>query len=749
MAIALTRLGTYTGSGAEIPAFDPLTQRTFVVSGTGILDILDTSNPTVPTQVGSIDVSRFGSANSVAVKNGIVAVAIGGTNPQAPGTVAFYDVDGNFLNAVTVGALPDMLTFTPDGSKILTANEGEPSSYNQTDSVDPEGSVSIIDLSKGVLNLSQSDVTTADFRAFNSQKDALIAQGVRIFGPNATVAQDLEPEYITVSSDSKTAWITLQENNAIAILDLESGQITDIKPLGYKDHSLSGNGLDASDRDGPSNTGRINIQNWPVLGMYQPDAIASFSINGQTYLITANEGDARDYTGFVEEARVGSLTLDPTAFPNAADLRANAALGRLTVTNTLGDSDRDSDFDQLYVFGARSFSIWTAEGNLVFDSGDQLEQITAVQVPASFNSNGTPATFDTRSDNKGPEPEGIVTGTIGDRTYAFIGLERTGGVMVFDVTIPTSPAFVQYITTPGDASPEGLVFVASDQSPTGKPLLIVSNEVSFTTTIYEITPSDGKGIKPVINGTPGDDRLRGTSADEIFYGFAGNDRILAGAGNNNVFGGDGDDTIVSGDGDDIVNGGAGNDDIKAGDGNNLVYGGAGDDFLKAGCGDDVFYGGDGNDRIFAGDGVNTIFAGAGDDLIHGGMNADQIQAGAGADRIFAGAGDNVILAGEGDDIIHVGYGKNWINAGAGNDTIRLGDGEAIVLLAVGNGLDTITNFQLGHTTLGLSGGLSFADLSISRTRGGTLIEIAATGEDLARLTGIRADSLTADSFAIV
>jgi Ca2+-binding RTX toxin-like protein len=731
MSVSLSSLGTYTGSGAEIPAFDPLTQRTYVVAGTSTLEVLDSSNPANPTLFGTIDVSQFGIANSVAVKNGIVAVAVESFNKQAPGTVAFYDLDGNFLNAVTVGSLPDMLTFTPDGKKILVANEGEPNSYNQANSVDPEGSVGIIDISNGVLNLNQSNVTIADFTAFNSQKDALISSGVRIFGPNATVAQDIEPEYITISKDSKTAWITLQENNAIATLDIESGQITEIKPLGYKNHNLAGNGLDASDRDGPNNTGKINIQNWPVLGMYQPDAIASFTVNGQTYLITANEGDARDYTGFSEERRVGSLNLDPTAFPNAAALKNNAALGRLNVTSTLGDTDGDGDYDRLYAYGARSFSIWDAQGNLVYDSGDKLEQITAAQVPEIFNSDGTSASFDTRSDNKGPEPEGVVTGVIAGRTYAFIGLERTSGVIVYDVTNPTSPTFVQLITTPGDIAPEGLTFISAQESPTGKPLLVVSNEVSKTTTTYEITTDNDQGYKPVINGTTGKDVLHGGNDSEIFYGFAGNDVINAGKGNNNVYGGDGDDIIKSGSGDDILNGGNGDDNINAGDGNNLLYGGAGDDLLKAGDGDDVIYGGDGSDRIFAGNGVNTIYAGAGDDLIHGGANADFINAGAGSDRIFAGAGNNTILGGAGDDFI-------WL--GGGQDT---------VILAQGNGLDTIYNFQLGQSFLGLSGGLTFNDLNITQVTGATLVEIAATGEDLARLSGVKANNITADNFVIV
>ncbi|HAA30966.1 MAG TPA: hypothetical protein DCE56_28755 [Cyanobacteria bacterium UBA8553] len=742
MSINLSARGTFTGSGAEISAFDPITQRTFVVAGTSKLDVLNTSNPANPTLFGTIDVSRFGIANSVAVKNGVVAVAVESSNKQAPGTVAFYDLDGNFLNAVTVGSLPDMLTFTPDGKRILVANEGEPSSYNQPNSVDPEGSVSIIDISNGVLNLSQSNVTTADFRGFNSQKSELIASGVRIFGPNATVAQDVEPEYITVSPDSKTAWITLQENNAIAILDLQTGQITDIQPLGYKNHNLPGNGLDASDRDGG-----INIQNRPVLGMYQPDAIASFTVNGQTYLVTANEGDARDYTGFSEESRVGSLRLDPTAFPNAAALQNNAVLGRLNVTNTLGDTDRDGDFDQLYAFGARSFSIRDAQGNLIYDSGDQLEQITATQVPSIFNSDGTSASFDTRSDNKGPEPEGVVTGVIDGRNYAFIGLERTGGVMVYDVTNPTSPSFVQYINKTGDTAPEGLSFVSAEQSPTGKPLLIVTNEVSKTTTLFEITTANGQGYTPVINGTSGNDNLNGGNSGEIFYGFAGNDNINAGEGNNNLYGGDGNDTLNSGSGDDILNGGDDNDSIYAGEGKNQIYAGSGNDLVFAGAGDDLIYGGEGSDAIYAGEGVNTIYSGDGDDLIYGGSNSDRIDAGAGNDQIFANGGNNTILGGAGNDTIYSGSGNDFINAGAGSDTIWLGGGIDTVVIAKGNGIDTINNFQLGQTRIGLSGGLTFNDLAIAQGTGTTLI--SAGNELLASLSWVQASSLTTDSFVTV
>ncbi|MBE9056596.1 choice-of-anchor I family protein, partial [Sphaerospermopsis sp. LEGE 08334] len=512
--IRLNHIGTVNLSGAEISDFDTKTQRLFVTGeaeGKPVLQVVDISDPQHPTQINQIDLSSLGAGiQSVAVRKGtgtansIVAVAISGNNITDPGIVAFYDAFTlTKISQVTVGALPDMITFTPDGSKLLVANEGEPS---EDYTIDPEGSISIIDVSGNIASLDNSKVTTATFTTFNSQEATLKAAGVRIFGLNATVAQDLEPEYIAVSPDSKTAFITLQDNNAIAILDIASGTITDVVPLGYKDHSLPGNALDASDRDVNGTSaggGKINIQNWPIFGMYQPDGISSFQINGTTYYITANEGDARirptannsfgnEGSIFNEEVRVGSgsVILDPTAFPNAAELKNNANLGRLTITNKLGDTDGDGDYDQLYTFGARSFSIWDSQGKLVFDSGDQLEQITAQKTPTLFNANnGSTNDRDTRSDNKGPEPESVVVGVINGVPYGFIGLERAGGgVMVYDLSNPTAPQFVQYIRTPGDVSPEGLKFIAAEDSPSNKPMLAVSHEVSNTVTLYEILP---------------------------------------------------------------------------------------------------------------------------------------------------------------------------------------------------------------------------------------------------------------------
>ncbi|WP_414545097.1 choice-of-anchor I family protein [Nostoc sp. CCY0012] len=508
-AVSLKPIGTYnTGifdaSAAEIPTYDPISQRLFVVNaGNKAIDVIGISDPTNPSLLFNIDINTYfagGNPNSVTFRNGILAAAVEAPVTQDLGKALFFNADGSFLGDVTVGGLPDMLTFTPNGNRLLVANEGEP---NSDYTIDPEGSVSIIDLD--FLNLSNSNVITAGFTQFNSQIDQLRDAGIRIFGPNATVAQDLEPEYITISEDSTKAWVALQENNAIGVLDLITNQFTDIIPLGYKDHSLPENGFDASDRDDA-----INIANWPVLGMYQPDGIDSYTVNGKTYIVTANEGDARDYDGFSEEVRLGnnSYQLDPNLFPNADILKLPENLGRLTVTNATGDLNGDDLFEEIYAFGARSFAIWEWDevaGTLkrVYDSADDFEQIIAQRLPNFFNSNHVENSFDTRSDDKGPEPEDVKIAQIGDRFYAFVGLERVGGIMIYDVTDPVNPVFVDYVnnrdftalaetpdgrTNPaaGDLGTEGLLFISAANSPNGQSLLVAANEVSGTTTIFSI-----------------------------------------------------------------------------------------------------------------------------------------------------------------------------------------------------------------------------------------------------------------------
>tara|TARA_R110002110_G_scaffold186258_4_gene393319 strand:- start:284 stop:1834 length:1551 start_codon:yes stop_codon:yes gene_type:complete len=453
--------GPGAGTTSEIVAHDPDDQRVYVAGGDGV-DVLDAVTGALITTI-PLDTGRFDGVNSVAVKNGKVAIAAAASNVQQNGAVLMYDTS-NLAAApteITVGANPDMVTFAQNGTKLLVANEGEP---NDDYDVDPVGSVSVVDVAT-------SSVQTAGFSGFDAQKAALIASGVRIFGPGATVSQDLEPEYIAISPDGTKAYVTLQENNALAIVDISGAvpTVTDVVPLGYKDHGVPGQGIDPSDRD------PIEIKTLSnVLGMYQPDAIASFEKGGTTYLITANEGDARDYDGFAEEARVKDLSL--SGFP--AGTGDDDEFGRLNVTTTLGQNG-SGDYEELYAFGARSFSILDEDGTIIFDSGDMIEQILIDQFPDFWP--------DGREDNKGPEPESVVVGEVGDLLFAFVGLERSDAIMVFGLDDPLNPYFAGLIYNDGDEAPEGLAFIGEDDSADGFAYLAIGNEDSGTTTMYRLT----------------------------------------------------------------------------------------------------------------------------------------------------------------------------------------------------------------------------------------------------------------------
>ena len=514
--------------GAEISAFDPASQRIFVTNGaTNQIDIVDISDPTSPQKVKSIDLAAKGviGIQSVAAKDGLVAIATSVVSTQSNGKIFFADTNGKLVkgteSGIDVGALPDHVSFSPDGRYVMSANEGEPSSYCLTDgklptTTDPYGSISVIDVSGSV----PSAATTLNFEAYNDRAGALTFQGGRVFGPNATTAQDLEPEYITFSADSKYAYVTLQENNSIATIDMATKAILEISGLGYKNHSVAGKGLDAIA------DGTAKVENQTVSGMYQPDAIASLKgADGTNYVVTANEGDARSYACLLGGTSTSTLESEDSKISSIYDstdstiTAVSKAVGSLVVTPFAPATARSiavngsTKVKTAYSFGARSFSVWrpaNVEGvdtmDQVWDSGDLLETLTAQLNPNGYNSdwnttNGGPNALESRSTKKGPEVEGVAVGSAYGSQWIVVGMERDGGIALFNGDDPLKPVFVDYIntsvregnliagkamSTAGDVSPEGIMFVSPEDSPTGSALVVVSYELSGTVGIYEI-----------------------------------------------------------------------------------------------------------------------------------------------------------------------------------------------------------------------------------------------------------------------
>ncbi|WP_067728631.1 choice-of-anchor I family protein [Oceanobacillus damuensis] len=484
--------------GTEIMAYDPELQRAFVTNGAAAgFDILSfkklkSGKFSEVTSEKRILLENFGiegidDITSIASHpyKDLIAISVVSNPKTDPGYIVFATKDGEYVNHVQVGSLPDMVTFTPDGTKAVVANEGEP---DEDYSVDPEGSISIIDVTGD----------PAEFTANNLTFEGVeLDDKVRI-GSEGTTLQQLEPEYAAVTDDSTTAYISLQENNAIATVDLVNEEILDVKGLGVKDHSVPGNELDAKDNN------ETKIEKQPLLGFYMPDAIDTFTADGKTYILTPNEGDARDYDAYSEEASIkdikGQIQLNADHYEGYTQKELDEAvagglldeLGKTDITLEDGKND-EGIYESLHTYGGRSFSIFDADTvELVYDSGSDFEKITAEALPEHFNTNNDELKYDGRSDAKGPEPETVVSGEIDGTTYAFIALERFSGIMVYDLSNPLSPEFKKLISSrdfsedvKGDVSPEGLQFIGAKQSPTGNALLATTHEVSGTVAVYE------------------------------------------------------------------------------------------------------------------------------------------------------------------------------------------------------------------------------------------------------------------------
>eukprot|EP00903_Cladosiphon_okamuranus_P012016 g11282.t1 len=500
--LTMTKVGGFASANDDpleiiVPGKD---KYMFAASATGV-SILMLGDDLSPSEVGFYtSMVEFGEPTSVAynAKRDEVAISVKSFDPLTKGRVyvvpslddwiecGFCDDNVQILEA---GYLPDMVTFTPDGRRILTANEGEPLDYTAAEN-DPVGSVSIF--KRQWKTKTYSPACEVGFEKFNTEArtERLVGRGMRKGGKDfTTFAMDMEPEYIAVTDNGNTAYVTLQENNAVAKIDIKGCQVKRMYPLGYKDWGSDDLMFDASDKDD-----MINLQSWPqVKGMYMPDAITTFKTQGKRYFLTANEGDGREYGEedtpefFTDETRVGDLAeelgLNITMSPYSED-----ALGRLKVTTA---APYAGDINELYAFGGRSISIFDGKkGNLVWDSGDFIEKFTAD--PANgfsdiFNSQGGVDSFDNRSDDKGAEPEGLAMAEIDGRIYVFVSLERIGGWMCWDVTDATAPVFQSYVNSyEEDTAPESAAVIPAEDSPSGYPLLVAAYEVSNTLAVFEL-----------------------------------------------------------------------------------------------------------------------------------------------------------------------------------------------------------------------------------------------------------------------
>ena len=531
-ALNLTQIARYSagqynvdGGVMEIVAYNQATEWAYAINGqSGKLAAIPlvglTAGAHVEELTGTeIDVKalveaedgtfQYGDMTSVAISpdSTTLAAALQAQGSNDAGRVALFtcEEDGSLtLEAlVETGAQPDMVTFAGDGV-VLTADEGEPREGYGENIADPKGSVTVVDVES-------QESTVVDFTAFDSQRDQLAEAGI-VLKKGSTPSVDLEPEYIAVSGGK--AYVTLQENNAIAVLDIDSQTFEGVYSAGFEDHSTTAIDLDKKDDAYDPQTYES------LLGIRMPDGIAAFTVEGTTYLVTANEGDAREWGD--EDQGTFYLSEDERDFgeegvtsPTGAITAENSGLtGKVVFFKTEDFDGLDPEKD--YVFGSRSFTVFQVTENgleEVFTSGDDFEALTAQYVPEYFNASNDNAVLDDRSGKKGPEAESVTVGTVDGKTYAFVALERTGGVMVYDVTDPAAITFVNYVNTRdfgttvegseqyedgkldkwvtgGDVAPEGLLFLDAASSPNGEPMLLAACEVSGTVAVYQLGSED-------------------------------------------------------------------------------------------------------------------------------------------------------------------------------------------------------------------------------------------------------------------
>lgn len=496
------------GGVMEIVAYNPAVGKSYAVNGqTGVLTMISTqniSNSTTVDELSGIDIDvksliedesfAYGDMTSVAVSpdGKLVAVAVQAESYSANGRAVVFlcNEDGTleFYKSIETGVQPDMITFTPDGTKILTANEGEPREGYTEESVDPMGTVTVV-------NTGDYNAVTVDFTKYDdAQSRQSLADKNVIIKKNTAPSVDFEPEYIAVSDEF--AYVSLQEANAVAVLDLNSLNFKDVYSVGFEDYSFTPVDIDKKDE-------HYNPETYESLrGIRMPDGISLADINGEQYIITANEGDSREWTDYLneDERNFGKGKTSPTGKITAEN---SGLTGKVVFFDTSDYDGLDENYD--YLFGGRSFTIFKVTENglvEVFTSSDDFEKLTATYFKDNFNCSNDDIAIDDRSGKKGPEPETVVTGKVGEKTYAFIALERIGGIMVYDITDAENPEYVNYINSRdfsseicGDVSPEGLCFVPSEKSADANAYLIAACEVSGTVAVYSLnSKEETKGL---------------------------------------------------------------------------------------------------------------------------------------------------------------------------------------------------------------------------------------------------------------
>ena len=518
--VKVTEISSITsgdGEGsAEIATFHAGSKRIFATNGVkNSIDVFDISDVANPTKVASVSLAPYGNdVTSVAAGKDVVVAVVNvsdkfsatGVPTTTNGKIVVFDTDGKVLSAPDVlGVLPDSVTFAPDGTTALVAIEGQPvcakddpattekESADYSKASDPVGGVSVVDLTDPTAPV----VRFAGFDKFTVAQ--MRAKGIAVSAVVNDVSKDFEPEFVT-AVDNKTAYVTIQEANAIGKLNIKTATFESVSRA--FEGNLSKVARDTSDKD--SGAGPRTYKN--VVAASQPDAIAGFKFGYGNYYLTANEGDAREYTCLNDDLRAASLKVDPRRFPDWKAMSATTALGRAKVNPNIGDRDGDGDIDTIHLRGANSTTMYH-NGAFVWDSADLLDQIQTsafgvANINGAHSLSADKSTMNyvgqDRSDDKGSEPEGVAVGMVGERRIAILGLERMTALVVFDITDPRAPVFQEWLqmlptkATPAKDvkhwSPEGIVFVPADKSPSGKALIITSYELSGSLSIHEIEP---------------------------------------------------------------------------------------------------------------------------------------------------------------------------------------------------------------------------------------------------------------------